>query len=429
MSRNETLNFLDSLQRFGWRLSLDRMAGLLKHLGNPQQQFRSVLVAGTNGKGSTCAMLEAILRHAGYQTGLFTSPHLVDVCERIQIVRRPISEKSFLHYIDENREVLEGLQCTYFEALAGIAFQYFADSRVDIAIVEVGLGGRFDATNLLQPELAVITEIDLDHVEHLGPDLASIAREKAGIVKPGAICLIQSEKPEVVRVMQDVSNAVSAELIRLEQIARYQNVQLQESFSRFDLRVSDQAFPGLEVALPGRTQISNCALAVAAAYLLRSRGIHVPQEAYYQGLRKVKWPGRLQRVASNPLVVVDVAHNAAAFNQLAEEIPSLFRFQKAIVICGLLRDKDMKQIAASIAMFADIVYLVRPRTERALPPALLAEEVSHKVEVVRVFESVEQAFVEARRQAEADDLICVTGSHYVVGEFMQIRREIIKKRT
>jgi len=415
MNKNEALKFLNDLQRFGWQLGLERMLNLLAALGNPQQAFKSVHVAGTNGKGSTCAMLESIYRHSGYRTGRFTSPHLVDVRERICVSGAKIPEDIMTKYISDYAEMFEHLECTYFEALTAVAFKYFADATVDLAIVEVGLGGRFDATNLLEPELVIITSIALDHVEHLGNDISRIASEKAGIIKPGSLCLSQNSHPDVVDVLRRISCEQGAEIQMLDDFAATQNVSMSESSSVADMVIAGKEFNRLRVGLPGAWQLRNALLATAAVQLLQSRGFKLNRDALYHGLANVQWPGRLQKVDVSPTIIVDVAHNVQAMEGLVEDLVKLFQFQNVFVVVGLLADKNWQSIVEIIGAFADQVWVVSPKTSRALAAEILFQEFTGQSVTVKIADSVDEALLAARRLAGRDDLICVTGSHYVVG--------------
>lgn len=421
MNKNETLSFLNSLQRFGWQLGLDRISHLLDAMGNPQRAFRSVHIAGTNGKGSTCAMVESICRHAGVRTGRFISPHLMDIRERMCVGGTPIPQDILTRYISDYASILAQLECTYFEALTGIAFKYFADAAVDLAVVEVGLGGRFDATNLLTPELAIITSIALDHVEHLGHDVSQIAAEKAGIIKQGSICLSQSCLPEVVEILRQASSERTAELIVLNDIASIKQFSMLESYSLADMIVAGQPWENLRIGLAGRTQLSNALLAAAATHLLRSRGLGLNDDALYAGLAKVHWPGRLQKISESPTIVVDVAHNVQAIENLVADLTQLFQFQNALIVIGLLADKNWQHIVDIIAAFADLVWVVSPDSERALPASTLCQEFVERGTAVETAPSVHEALLAAKQAAGPRDLICVTGSHYLIGPLLQKR--------
>ncbi|RMF57240.1 MAG: bifunctional folylpolyglutamate synthase/dihydrofolate synthase, partial [Calditrichaeota bacterium] len=336
MYENDTLEFLDGLKRFGWKLGLDNIRNLLRRHGNPHQKIRAVHIAGTNGKGSTAAILESICRAAGYRTGLFTSPHLLRVNERIRLNGQEIGDQAFRSYVVQLREDVEQLGCTYFETLTALAFLYFADQKIDLGIIEVGLGGRFDATNVLSPLLAIITRIDLDHTDYLGSSLREVALEKAGIVKPAVPCLFDSHHPVVSEVISSVCGRVGAESVPVTGVCSSEIRALTETGSTVDLTLAGEELPGLHLALPGGHQIQNLVLAVTATRLLRRHDFLADRESIYAGVQRVRWPARLQLLQTRPGVLLDVAHNAAAVENVLAAIREIYDHERLVLVIGLL---------------------------------------------------------------------------------------------
>lgn len=422
MNETDTLEFLNNLQRFGWRLGLDKILKLLHEMGNPQTKFKSIHIAGTNGKGSTAALLESIYRHAGYKTGLFTSPHLLAINERIQINAVPIPMEKLISGVDKLKDDIERIRCTYFEALTALAFRYFADSGIDVALVEVGLGGRLDATNVILPVLSIITQIDLDHTEHLGKTLTEIANEKAHIIKTNIPCLWQSQNPEVSAVISKYASEQNSEPRTLDEMCSVQTNRCTEDFSEFNLIFADDKFEDLKLQLPGSYQINNAALAVAATKILYEK-FDLTKEDVYRGLRNVKWPGRLQKLKDRPKIIVDVAHNTAAVKAIMKDLKRIYQFERLIVLIGLLNDKNFREISNIIASAAESVFVVTPDSERALDGRLLCEELL-KDSVQAVYcPNTETGFQKAISSANENDLICILGSHSVVGELLHFYKK------
>lgn len=422
MSMNETLSFLNNLHAFGWKLGLANITTLLEKIGNPHQMFKSIHIAGTNGKGSTAAILESMLRQAGYRTGLYTSPHLVDVTERIKIDGKPVDFEQFSRSLMGMRDTIQAVGNTYFEAVTAVGFQCLAEAEVDVAIVEVGLGGRFDATNVITPVLSIITEIDLEHTEHLGKTRKEIAFEKAGIIKEHVPCLVQADEPEVTDVFKSVCAEKRAALSRLSELVSVKNTNVTEAFSQFDLISSQGQFEGLKLALVGAHQIRNAALAIAATPLLRPH-FEITREEIYTGLATVEWPGRLQRVQRSPTIVLDVAHNPPAIRQLVRTVSEVYHYDRVLLVVGMLKDKDSRQAADSLATIADHVFVITPKTERALPAHELAKQFRNYSGRLEVCPDVNKAVAQAKSFAGKRDLILITGSHYVIGEFLESKQK------
>ncbi len=413
----------------GWQLGLERVSKLLFEMGKPHLRFKSVLIAGTNGKGSTAAMIDSICRQAGYKTGLYTSPHLVHVTERIRVNGVQISLEKLTSYIQQIREKVEEIGCTYFEVLTAIAFQCFADSAVDLAILEVGLGGRFDATNVVNPVLSIITEIDLDHTEYLGSTKAKIAQEKGGIIKPNSHCLAAFGTNVVRRVFKEIADNRGAFHYQLQDLCSVQVQRLTPTDSEFSLQFRTQRFRDLRLGLAGGHQVRNATLAVAACKILSEQGLEIDSKHIYTGLESINWPGRLELFQTNPRLVLDVAHNVGAIRKLVQALKSIYGYDRLFFVLGLLRDKNFQAVSKIVAEAGDWVYVVSPSSERALSAKILGEELAkHSVNFV-VCENIEDGIQRVKDNAGRDDLICVTGSHYLVGEFLSLQKENFYKNS
>ncbi len=422
MNETDTLMFLNNLQRFGWRLGLSKIMELLEVMQNPQTEFSSIHIAGTNGKGSTSAILESIYRHAGYRTGLFTSPHLLKINERIQINGSPIPMERLISYVNQFKHDFEKIGCTHFEALTALAFRHFADSGIDVALVEVGLGGRLDATNVISPVLSIITQIELDHTEHLGKTLAEITTEKAHIIKPDVACLSQSHNLEVSMVIKRHAAERNAQLFALNEVCSIRTLSCTEDFSEFSFTFVDEEFEDLKLRLPGRYQIKNAALAVTAAKILHGK-FPLKKEAVYSGLQNVRWPGRLQKLQDRPKIIIDVAHNAAAVKALIDDLKSIYQFERLIILIGLLEDKNFREISKIIASAAGTVFVVAPNSERALDSQILYKEfLKHSVRAINCL-NTKMGFQKAVSHANQTDLICVLGSHFIIGELLHFYKK------
>jgi len=379
------------------KLGLDRIRLVLDSLGNPQRAYRVVHVAGTNGKGSTCAMIDAGLRAAGIRTGLFTSPHLIEPTERIQIDGIAVTHAQFQRAFTVVHDAAESLDLdchpTYFETVTAMGFWLFRELRVETAVVEVGLGGRLDATNVVEPALTVITPIDFDHEIYLGHTIESIAGEKAGILKPGVPAVFARQRPEARAVLE--ARAAQLNL----------RVSHAEDFEICDLQIDARGsrFSGLHCPLAGEHQVDN---AVAAALALEFLNVDA------RGIQDARWPGRLEHVAPNPDIILDGAHNPAGARALARYIERFYAAHKLHLIFGAMRDKSIEEIAGILFPLAGDLLLTAPDNSRAVRPEALAE-IAGRGEIVA---SVAQAIDLARTRASADDVILITGSLFLAGE-------------
>jgi dihydrofolate synthase/folylpolyglutamate synthase len=392
------------------KLGLERIGVLLGALGHPQQACRIVHVAGTNGKGSTCAMIDSGLRAAGYRTGLFTSPHLVEPTERIQVAGRQVGADEFaaafaeVHGCAETllRQERIDLHPTYFECVTAMAMVLFRERGVEFAVLEVGLGGRLDATNVVTPELCVVTPVDFDHEAYLGKSLEAIAGEKAGILKPGVRAVFAHQRPEAEQVLDDRAAALGVAAAHSSEVAI--------SGIRLHARGSDFIWGGLPVSCPlaGEHQIENVRTAIAALWQLG-----VAPEAIRHGIAQTVWPGRLERVAVNPEIILDGAHNPASARALAAYIDRFYEPRRVWLIYGAMRDKAVEEMAAILFPRAAHVIVTAPAQARALRPESIRGLADH--DSVQVAANLQEALALAAAAAK-EDAIFVTGSLFLVGE-------------
>jgi dihydrofolate synthase/folylpolyglutamate synthase len=409
-------------------LRLDRIRSLLERLGNPQQGLRILHIAGSKGKGSTAAILAAILRQAGYRTGLFTSPHLCRVEERIQIDGQPIAPDELVPLVDELRMAVSAgpaaLEPTFFEIATALGFLHFARRRVDAAVIEVGLGGRFDSTNVCSPEVALITSISFDHTQQLGNRLASIAMEKAGIVKPGRPALSGATHPEARVVIERICRERGAPLRQLGVDFHYHYqpgvVGTGEPGRRSRVQVVSGGitWPEMELNLLGEHQAANAALAVACVEALRAGCWDLPTAAVRQGLGGVNWPARMEVVGRRPLAVLDCAHNVASARALVETLQSCFPPCRRLLVFAGSADKDLAGMFRVLAPHFERVFLTRySSSSRSAPPEQLAELLQQAGGPPGlVCPTAAAAWQAAAAAARPEDLICATGSVFLAGE-------------
>jgi dihydrofolate synthase/folylpolyglutamate synthase len=404
------------------KFDLENITVLAERLGRPDRAYPSAHIAGTNGKGSTAAFLESILRHAGFRAGLNTSPHLEKINERIRIGGEEISDEFFAETFSRIQVLIEELLAagklrahpTYFECVTAMAFESFARERVDFAVFEVGLGGRLDATNILSPVVTIITRIDFDHENFLGHSLTEIAREKGGILKPGAPLILAEQQPEAREVILARAKSLGCEVVEPAQMFR-----VDRQSARLRARVTEAASGQIfEIApsLPGRFQLQNALNALAAARLLQKRGFKIRDEAITRGIADTAWPGRLEKLQSTPDVYCDGAHNPGAARELAHFLEQNFSGRKIFLIYAALRDKAVDEVAGLLFPHAAEVIFTAPRTSRAVSAAQLAEIAGHHAARFSVIPDAERALEHALGEATPEDAIFVTGSLYLVGQ-------------
>ncbi|EQB63971.1 MAG: hypothetical protein RBG1_1C00001G1550 [candidate division Zixibacteria bacterium RBG-1] len=418
MNYNQAISYLFGLQIFGIKLGLSNIASFLNYLGNPHFKFQSVHVAGTNGKGSVCAMLESILCQAGYKTGLFTSPHLVDFTERVRICGRPIEKEFIVDFVAECKNRIDKYKYTFFEVNTALTFLYFAEKKVDLAVVETGLGGRLDATNVLLPLASVITNIDLEHTDILGKKITQIAAEKGGIVKEKVPVITGVEQSEALKVIKFISEKKNSPLIPVKGNSSWKIKKTTLEKTVLDLRLKNTSFPDLELDLLGTHQVKNATISLLTLQELQKRGYKVSSRAIYHGLKNVDWPCRFQIYRSKPLVILDAAHNPAAAKILRQTFSNLLPNRKVIFIFGVMQDKDYPQVLQALSQIAKKILLTQPQIKRAASLAELEKVVKPLKIPYEKIKSVKKAYSQTLKKATTDDIICVTGSHYTLGELL-----------
>ncbi len=421
------------------KFNLENITILLERLGRPDRAYPCVHIAGTNGKGSTAAFLEMILRTAGFRTGLNTSPHLERINERIRISGEEISDERFAEIFTRIHAVIEELLAegklrahpTYFECVTALAFEAFARERVDFAVIEVGLGGRLDATNVVTPLVSIITRIDFDHENYLGHSLREIAGEKAGILKPQVPAVIASQPPEAREVLLERAKELRCPVVETTKAFRVENEAVEHGCVRARVtEVASGKIFAMEPRLAGRFQLQNALNAVAAARILQNRNYRITDENIAGGIATTEWPGRLERLQTRPDIYLDGAHNPGAARELARFLEENFAGRKVYLIFGAMRDKAVDEVTGMLFPHAHEVIFTQPGTPRAVSARQLAEMASDHAKKFTVIEDAGRALESALSKAGPEDAIFITGSLYLVGELRHVwnsRRKVASR--
>jgi dihydrofolate synthase/folylpolyglutamate synthase len=423
MTYQETLDFLFSIERYGIKLGLERMTAYLDEIGNPHQKYPTIHIAGTNGKGSTAAMIQSILTAAGYRVGMLTSPHLVDFAERMRIGYRDCEASFIVRFVEQNRNLMNKIPVSFFEITTAMAFQYFAEKEIDIGVIEVGLGGRLDATNVITPVISIITNIDLEHTKTLGDTLEKIAFEKGGIIKRTIPCITASNDRAVRRILREICEKRKSNFIAVHNENQWLIKNLDLSGSSVEVFTRHRKYNNIFINLAGRHQLENALTALTAAEMLNDMGFNINERAVLAGLRNTRWKGRLQMLSRTPLVLADVAHNSSGIAAVRATLSELIPGRKIIVVIGILSDKEYERMLDDISRFADMIVLTRPVTDRAADPEDLAEVIEKKGSNYKVIPMVRDAYRYALAAADENDIVLVTGSHYTVGEVLSTSRK------
>ncbi|MBN1154539.1 bifunctional folylpolyglutamate synthase/dihydrofolate synthase [candidate division KSB1 bacterium] len=423
MDNHEAIQYLYDLNSLGWKLGLNKIRALLREIGNPHQKFKVVHITGTNGKGSTCAILESILHSAGCTTGLYTSPHLISVCERIKCNQVPIALDDLVYYVTHLRPLIDKYKCTFFEALTTIAFSYFADRNIDIAVIEVGLGGRLDATNVVDPVLTIITDVELDHTQLLGNSRKKIAIEKGGIIKQGITCLTMSKHTTVIDTLKGICEQKKSHLIEVANQYTIGNSSHNGKFESFDLNLNGTVYPRLKLSLIGEHQHKNATLAIASVEHLRNAGYNIKIDDIYKGLMEVKWPGRMQLIDQSPTFIVDVAHNPNGIRTLIKTISNYYTYENLNILVGIVKTKDYSSMMKLLSQIATHIVVVKSESERAMETAPLAKVARQYNKNVLEFQTVPEGLKYLRSISKQGDLLIGTGSHYTVGEILKYNKK------
>lgn len=419
LTYSESLRLLFQLERLGMKFGLQGISRLLKVFSDPHRKFKTLHVAGTNGKGSTASMLAAVLTSAGYRTGLYTSPHLVRFEERIRIDGKPIAKSAVARLTDKMKKSILTHQSTFFEATTALAFAYFAEQEVDIAVVEAGLGGRLDSTNVIKPIVSVITNVGLDHTEILGDTVEKIALEKAGIIKRGRPCITGTTDRKALAAIRRVGRSKNSRII----VTTGYSVKVHSSGlegSTIDFVRKAHSLKNLTLSLPGRYQFDNLAVALSAIDEVNASGeLEISEEAEREGLSNVQkltgLSGRLAQIKDHPRIIADVAHNPDAVKVLVESLRG-FNIGKLVTVFGVLKDKEYLSMTQELAVVSEEVIAVAPRSGRARSASDVVAAFERVGARVRAALSVEEGVALAMNMAGDQRTILITGSHYVVGE-------------
>lgn len=430
MNYDEAMDYIVTASRFGVNLGLDRIEKILEYLGNPHKDIKFVYVGGTNGKGSTTAMISSVLKEAGYKVGMYTSPYLEEFEERIQINRENIDKDRLAFLMDDVREAINKVkECGYesptqFEIITALMFYYFSKEKVDYAVLEVGLGGRLDATNVINPELVVLTSISLDHMNILGNTIEEIAAEKCGIIKKGVKVISYPQEEKALKVIKNKTRELGCELkvVDLEEVKSI-IVDKKNHIQRIEGEVEINTFR-IDCPLIGEHQVKNCLVALNALYSLREKGLNISDKNIYEGIKKVNWIGRMEVLEECPLVVIDGAHNIDGIINLRKSIDKYLEFKNIILILGILGDKQVDEMVSEITRDVKSVVVVEPHSDRAESIDELYSKVKENIEDVYKFNDYRVAYEKGIDLADNEDLLLICGSLYMVGDM----RKVIKNK-
>ncbi len=412
-SYNKCIKAMYSLRRFGIKLGLSTIKSILHHLDNPQDTYKCIHVAGTNGKGSIASALSSILRTSGYKVGLYTSPHLVKFNERICINNKPVSDKNIVEsYKAVNKVIQSNLEATFFELTTAMALYEFNRQKVDWAVIETGMGGRLDATNIIKPVISIISNISVEHQRYLGSAIEQIASEKGGIIKKAVPVITGVKQKKTTSVLKKIAAEQSAPFYRLGnefRIRRNKN----RTFSYFGINT---VWKNMRTGLLGAHQIVNAAIVLAACEILSHNKTNLSFQSIKQGLAQNKWPGRLEIVSSSPLIILDGAHNLIATRCLAKFLSENLTKRKITLVTGILDDKPYAAMLACLLPLCNKVILTRPKVNRALSPERLFPAAKKIIQDIEIIHDVGKAIKYAIKTASVNDAICIAGSLYLVGE-------------
>ena len=418
-------DYIYDLTKYGIKLGLKNINYLLYLLGEPHKRLKIIHIAGTNGKGSTCSIISSILQSEGYKVGLYTSPHLVNFTERFKINNKPINKEKVCALLEKIKPCVNKVKNTpsyghptFFEVITSMAFLYFFEEQVDFLVLETGLGGRLDATNVCEPLISVITHIDYDHMDKLGNSLKEIAREKGGIIKSGGIVISSEQYEEAYKEIKVIADEKNSLIYSVGKEIIFQIITSNLKGVTFDLKGIDHEYKKLHIPLLGRHQAENSAAAISAVEALKIRGISISEKAIRTGLEKVKWTGRLEVIQNNPTLVLDGAHNPNGIKIMRDAMKEIFFYQRLILLLAIFSDKDYKKMIEIIVPEADMVIASQTNNPRATPAQLIAQEAAQYIEQYKIIvtENIPQAIICALENAQENDLIWITGSLYTVGE-------------
>ncbi len=424
-----TVNYLYSLQKHGIKLGLSNTEKLMEILGNPHESFHSAHIAGTNGKGSTATAIASILKESRFKVGLFTSPHLISFTERIRINGQKISEDDVIDIASEVRRSISGkdLNPTFFEFVTAMAFYYFAQNNVDWAVVETGMGGRLDATNVVHPDITLITNISIDHSEFLGNSISDITFEKAGIIKPGIPVITASDDPDVISQLSGIADNSGADTHIYNRDFKGTLLEIDDNKITMDYS-GYSTHKNLKVPVSGHYQLYNICMAIRACEILRKSGLPVSADSVRNGLCNLELEGRLERVSESPPIFLDGAHNPVAAGSLADCVRDLFPDKNIFLIAGIMGDKDVREILEPLLQIADSIVLTKPSYDRSASPEKLRDLARNIVNkwttgspsLIESTNTVAEALDFANSRCDENSIILITGSFYTIGETKEV---------
>jgi dihydrofolate synthase/folylpolyglutamate synthase len=426
---NETINYLYALQKHGIKLGLANTKRLMQILGEPHKSFRAIHIAGTNGKGSTAAATASILHASGFRTALFTSPHLISFTERISINDQRISESDVVNLTARIRRLISEVNITptFFEFVTALAFYYFSIKHVEWAVIETGMGGRLDATNIIDPEITIITNISLDHSEFLGNSIADITYEKAGIIKQGTPLLTSSLDNDVISQLSGIANKLDAEMHIYNRDFRGAINQIDADKISFDYS-GDIHIRDLSAPLSGEYQLYNMCLAIRACELLKKKGLSISESSIISGLQNIRLEGRFETLSHNPAIIIDGAHNPVAAGALSNTVKTVYPDKKVILIAGIMDDKNISGILSPLIEIAESVILTKAGYDRAATPDKMQEIITYITKAGKIRDrskiiqtgTVAEALDLAKSIYREDTIILISGSFYTTGEAKEL---------
>lgn len=430
MNYKEAIEYVENTARFGMKLGLERTERILELLDNPHKKIKTVHIAGTNGKGSTTAMINSVLVESGYTVGMYTSPYIEEFEERMQVNNRCIEKDEFAKLITEISAIIARVieeeygEPTYFEIITCAAFLYFYRKNVDLAIIEVGLGGRLDSTNVIIPEVSVITSISFDHMNILGNSLEDIAFEKGGIIKKDIPLILYPQNKSCEQVLQKLCDERNSSMIKVkdDDVKFLNNIEEKGRVKQLIEVKGNKNIYNIKLNLLGKHQLLNCTVSIYTLEKLIDLGYKITKESIENGLAKVRWLGRMEIMNNNPMVVIDGAHNIDGIKSLKDSIDTYFKYNNIILILGILADKEVHNMVKVIAPIAKKVITVTPHSERAKLAHELKDVVSEYNSNCVSIESYEEAYEKALGLAKQDDLILISGSLYMIGDMRKIIR-------
>jgi dihydrofolate synthase/folylpolyglutamate synthase len=417
MDYKAALDYLYPLVRPGTKLGLENEIRILSEIGDPHESWKSIHIAGSKGKGSVAAFISSILKEAGYKVGTFTSPHLIDFTERIRVDWEPIPEADVIRLVSELKPIADKMSAesvtkspSFFEMVTAMAFKYFEEKEVDLAVIEAGMGGRYDSTNVIKPVLSVFTHLSMEHSERLGRSINRIAKDKAGIVKDG-VPVIASEPSHVI---EQVCKEKGCDITILGKHLSFGRDSFNASGQDFWIGNGDRR--NFHINLLGNYQVQNAATAYAAAVKLRELGYEISEEAMKNGFRNTRWPGRLHIIQKDPIVVVDSTHDFNGATRLVESLVELFSYDKVVTVFAALEDKDVEKMASVLGPHSSQVICTQVDYHKALPASRVEKAFKDHNGNVITIPSVKEALDLALQEASETDLVCVTGSIFTASE-------------